>query len=615
MNYILVSISAYILNGIAVLTDKFLLTKKVPHPISYVFYISAISLIVLFALPFVSVVPSISAIILVSVSTLLWTAGAYFLFSALKIGLASRVAPIIGTLTPIFLIVYYSIFEKLISLNQLWGAVIATIGMLVIILNYIKSDKKEAKTNEKKELIFEIFSALLFATSYIILKEVYATTPFLSALVWSRFVLIPVGIIILIIPKLKKLVFASKQDNIKPFSKTGLIFFGGQISGGLSQFLLLFAMSLANPALVNSLQGTQYAFLFVASLALKKRIPKSFNENFSWKIIIQKIIGIFLIGFGLYIMTFAQSTVKKAELNVTFSPRYAEELGLSPRSTFEHIINDLRPAKIRLPVYWDEIQKTATSSLDFSRLDFYVRRAEEKGVKLTLAIGYKVPRYPECFIPEWAHNLSESDFDKSILKEIGVVVNRYKNSPALDMWQVENEPFFPFGQCSRPISTGRLKSEIHKVHELDKTHPVMITESGEFGFWSITPQETDVLGVSLYRRQLSPYISWFKSPLPPFFYEAKTNLFKFFHGQNKEVVVSELQTEPWANDPLLKTGVSYQLKVMPVSDIKDNIEFSKNAGFNSIYLWGVEWWYYIAEKGHPEYLNAAIQIFREEKEL
>jgi len=612
MSYILAAISAYILNGIAVLTDKFLLTKKVPHPISYVFYISVVSLIALVLLPFAPTIPSVSVIVLVSVSTLLWTTGAYFLFSAIKIGLVSRVAPIIGTLTPIFLIFYYSIFEQSISLNQMWGAIISTIGMFILVLNYIKSDREKAKINEKKEFIFELLSALLFAISYILLKEAYVTTPFLSTLVWSRFILIPVGAAILIIPTLRKHVFASKRDNIKPFSKTGVIFFGGQISGGASQLLLLFAISLANPALVSSLQGTQYAFLFLASLALKKKFPKSFDENFSWKIVLQKTIGVFLIGLGLYVMAFAQSTVKKAELGVTFSPRYAQELGLEPRSLFEKIINDLRPQKIRIPIYWDEIQKTEFGAPDFSSIDFYVQRAEEKNIKLILAIGYKVPRYPECFIPYWAQGLHEKKFDEGLFNEIRLIVNRYKNSSAIETWQVENEPFFPFGQCSYPISTSRLRSEINEVKKIDQNHPVMITESGEFGLWLIAPKETDILGISLYRRQLSPYISWFKSPLPPFFYQAKTVIFNLFH-KDKKILVSELQMEPWANEPLTATDISYQLKVMPVSDIKNNIKFSKEAGFDEIYLWGVEWWYYIADKGHAEYLNTAISAFEEER--
>ncbi len=612
MSYVLISLLAYVLNGVAVLTDKFLLTKKIPHPISYVFYISAISLVVLFALPFAPV-PGASVMILISISTLLWTAGAYFLFSALKTGLASRVAPIIGTLTPIFLIVYYSFLETSISLNQTWGAIIATLGMTILILHDIRHGGRREKTEERKELILEIASALLFAASYVILKEAYETISFLSALVWSRFILIPIGITILVIPSLKKHIFASKEDAIKPFSKTGLIFFFGQLSGGLSQILILFSISLANPALVNSLQGTQYAFLFLVSLCLKKKFPKSFNENYSWKIITQKVLGILLIAMGLYAMTFTESKVKKVELGITFSPRYAEELHMNPRSLFERVIQDLHPQKIRIPVYWDEIQPNATSSPNFSHLDFYVRRAEEKGVKLILALGYKVPRYPECFIPPWAERLKEKDFNAALLREIGMVVERYKHSPAIKAWQVENEPFFPFGQCSPSISGDRLKLEINEARKRDPLHPVMITESGEFGFWPITPQNVDILGISLYRRQLSPYIPWFKSPLPPLFYEIKAKMFKFLHGRNKNVIVSELQMEPWANDPLTETSIPYQIRVMPLKDMGNNIQFSKDAGFREVYSWGVEWWYYMEKQGHPEYLNTAIQLFQHEK--
>jgi len=43
---------------------------------------------------------------------------------------------------------------------------------------------------------------------------------------------------------------------------------------------------------------------------------------------------------------------------------------------------------------------------------------------------------------------------------------------------------------------------------------------------------------------------------------------------------------------------------------KNNITYSKRAGFPDIYLWGVEWWYWEKEvNGDPALWNEAKKLF------
>ena len=608
MTFLPVSIIAYILNGASILANKFLVTKKIPHPLSFVFYISISSLIILVAIPFTKH-PDPYTFFVLSVSTILWTIGAYYLFSALKIGLASRVAPIIGTLQPIFLIVYYYIFTHSLSLNDVWGAMLCTFGLAVLILPYLHHHLENLeRRNRTHELIYEIASAFFFAVSYIVLKEAYNHTNFLTGLVWGRLILIPICGFILLLPFLRKLVFASHTDQIDFKSKTGALFIFSQISGGVSQFMITFAITLANPALVNSMQGVQYIFLFIGSLFLSKKFSHVFDEKYSKKIIIQKIFGILLIGLGLFVMAFARTGTKNATLGVTYSPRYAAELGLDPKETFISMLNDLNPKTVRLPVYWD-LTEPQKDSFDFSDTDYYVKQLEARHIKYVLVVGLKVPRYPECYIPSWAANLSNNEINQAVSKEVGKIVERYRSSPSLEVWQVENEPLFPFGTCP-PIGLARTKEEISLVRFLDPNHPVMITESGEFGLWLTSASSADIVGTTLYRRQLAPYATWFKSPLPPVFYQLKGMIVHLFYPKTK-IYVSELQEEPWANMPITQTSLQYQTAAFPLGDLEDNINFSKEAGFDTIYAWGVEWWYYLKAHNHPEYLQKAIMIYND----
>lgn len=296
MNHVPFTLFAYLLNASSVLVNKFMLTKTIPNPLVYIFYFSAFSALALVLLPFTHI-PTWEVFILASLSSILWTTGAYFMFKALQIGQVSRVIPVIGTLVPVFLL-GQSIITGNITQREVLAVLVLVTGLICLtILDWKGSIKKS-------EVIYEILAALLFAISYVILREAYLKAEFLTVLVWSRFVILPVSIIILLIPSLKKMVFES--GNGRPafslFSKSGLLFIAGQIAGGASELLITFSISLANPALVNSLQGSQYVFLFVFSLLLGKKYPAVFTEKYTPSKIIPKILGILLIGAGLFIL-------------------------------------------------------------------------------------------------------------------------------------------------------------------------------------------------------------------------------------------------------------------------------------------------------------------------
>lgn len=283
MNHLPFTLTAYFFNALSVLTNKFLLNKAVPDPLVYIFYISLVSLLAVLALPFTNR-PNLEVFALSSLSTLLWTFGAYFMFKALKLGQVSRVIPTIGALIPLILLIFASQTQA-ISVPQSLAVLILVLGMIFLTLSDLGGELNF------REIILEILSATFFALSYILLREAYLKLDFFSVLVWSRLILLPLGALILILPSLRRKIITSSGPKINFLSPTGLIFLGGQISGAISELLLLFSISLANPALVNSLQGTQYVFLLI--FAAEKHPPK---------ILLSKIAGIILIGLGLYLL-------------------------------------------------------------------------------------------------------------------------------------------------------------------------------------------------------------------------------------------------------------------------------------------------------------------------
>ncbi len=301
MSHIPITILAYLFNAFSVTIDKFLLTAKIPQPLSYIFYISLASLLSLLLLPLTHIPPS-SALILASLSTILWTTGAYLMFSALKIGQTTRVIPIIGSLTPVFLFLH-SMLTGNITGSQGQAILILILGMIVLTLPSWKGKVIF------REFSLEFLAALFFAVSYLILRQAYLQTDFLTVFVWSRLILIPLLVGLVLIPITRRLIFLaqSKSVNLLPEHHrhtTGILFIIGQICGGISELLLTYSISLATPALVNSLQGTQYVFLLLLTFFLAKKYPTIFKDRGTTWSVILKITGIIFIALGLYDLAF-----------------------------------------------------------------------------------------------------------------------------------------------------------------------------------------------------------------------------------------------------------------------------------------------------------------------
>lgn len=223
------------------------------------------------------------------------------MYKALIVGLVTRVIPIIGALVPIMLLLYGAYTGAITSI-QMIAVVILIFGILFLTLFEWKGKI------HPKELPYEIISALLFAIAYTFLRFAYLQDNFLTVFIWSRIILIPLAIVILLLPKTRTIVLGTARQQFKLRSQSGLIFLVGQAAGGMSELLLIFSVYLANPALVNSLQGSQYIFLFIASIFLARRFPHIFAERHQRWAVISKVCGIICVVIGLYIMAFANGS-------------------------------------------------------------------------------------------------------------------------------------------------------------------------------------------------------------------------------------------------------------------------------------------------------------------
>ncbi len=302
----------------------------------------------------------------------------------------------------------------------------------------------------------------------------------------------------------------------------------------------------------------------------------------------------------------------KVNFGVTFSNYYATELGLDWKETYLAILDDLDVRNIRLAAYWSEIEPE-DNAFNFESLDFEVNEAAARNAKIILVVGQKVPRWPECFIPSWARE--HENYRGELLEYVGTVVTRYKDVPNIVYWQIENEPFLArFGDCAI-FEIEALDEEIALVKSLD-SRPILVTDSGELGDWVRARERGDVFGTTMYRDVWFRRTIRFRYPLPPTWFQFKDFVSRAFSDADstQKVIVVEMQAEAWAKDPIPYISLDEQLKHMNFEGLKENIIYSKKAGFPDIYLWGVEWWYYLKEvHGMPEFWDYAKTLFQKQE--
>ncbi len=293
-------------------------------------------------------------------------------------------------------------------------------------------------------------------------------------------------------------------------------------------------------------------------------------------------------------------------LGVTFSKPYAESLGLDWKQAYTATLDDLGVRYYRIPAYWDDIEPQQ-DQWNFANIDWQIAEASKRHAKIILAVGRKLPRWPECHAPSWTAGMKESLVQARIMTMVQKVVRRYSTNPTIVMWQVENEPFFQFGNCPPP-DREFLKREVAMVRSLD-SRQIMITESGELSSWLDVVGIADVLGISTYRTVWDKYIGYFYWPITPRYYAEK---FQVISSLVERAIISEMQAEPWLPNGVAGLSVDEQLRLMDPTKLAENISFARKTGFREAYLWGVEWWYWLkVTKGHPEMWDEGKRQFKE----
>ena len=304
------------------------------------------------------------------------------------------------------------------------------------------------------------------------------------------------------------------------------------------------------------------------------------------------------------------------KVGATFIPNYARYFGLEPQKTFMAMIDELGIRQFRLVSYWSDIE-SEQGIYDFTELDWQFEMAERYGAEISLAIGLRQPRWPECHMPKWAEPLPMTEWEPKLNDFMKITMERYKDSPSLASYQLENEFFLDvFGICP-DHSRERLVREFEFVKTVDNTKPIVISRSNNAIGLPIGDPRPDQFAISVYKRVWDKTLTkrYIEYPFPSWFYASLAGGGKILTG--KDMIIHELQTEAWLPD----TGefmmndidsIPEQNKSLNAERLVDRIRYGEQTGMKEMDLWGVEWWYWRKSvAGDPSLWNTAqIELAR-----
>lgn len=284
---------------------------------------------------------------------------------------------------------------------------------------------------------------------------------------------------------------------------------------------------------------------------------------------------------------------KPFTVGASFVPDYARYLGVEPEETMDAILG-LGVKKLRLVSYWSKYEPVE-GQYDFTELDWQFRKAEAAGAQVSLSLGLRQPRWPECHAPTWVDDSQpSSQWQPQLERFMTEVVNRYKTSPALESYQIENEFFLKgFGICTN-FERERLVSEYRLVKRLDPNHQIIINRSNNGIGIPIYDPKPDTYGISIYKRVWDAGLAkrYLEYPFPAWYYGFLAGAQKLNDG--RDMIIHEMQAEAWAPNgrELPEISLEEQNKSFNADRFQKRFDLAEDTGMRDAYMWGAEYWYY-----------------------
>ena len=323
-SWVLIAVIAYFFHAATSIIDKFLLEKRISRPSTYAFWVGIFGIFALLLTPFGFFTPALKELLLAIFSGFLSVLAFYSFFVILQKSEASRIAPVIGGFSPIFVLLLSRIFlgeslewmEFAAFLFLIAGGVLISFAIRVDGIHPVKSQTPEAsadpqagrtsngvhiqKPETQKIFFVTMLSAFLFALTYVLFKAATNHTPFINAFIWSRLGGFAAAFLFLFTKASRSDILNSPR--LQALTSTGALFMLNKFLGAAGFFLLDYAISIGRVSIINAMQGVEYTFIFIFAVILSRKYPNILREDFGRLAFYQKSIGIALVVLGLALL-------------------------------------------------------------------------------------------------------------------------------------------------------------------------------------------------------------------------------------------------------------------------------------------------------------------------
>jgi drug/metabolite transporter (DMT)-like permease len=294
MSWFIFALLGYFLYSLVTISNKFLLRQRaMTKPLVFTFWVSLFSIFTFILAPFGLHWPGIGWLIFDISAGLIYFVALWAFYHALDINEASRAASIIGGLTPIFVLAFSCFF---------WGESLGWLQLVAFLLLlaggfWISLEKNQNGFKEKlKGINFIALAIILHAVYYLMLKYLFGYQDFITGFIWSRLGMALAALVVLANPTWRKMIASSARTAT---AGLGYLMVGSKVAAGFGSLFVSLAIAKGNVALVNALQGSEYAFLFLMTILLSRKWPDILREKLNGAIIAQKIVAIIIICVGL----------------------------------------------------------------------------------------------------------------------------------------------------------------------------------------------------------------------------------------------------------------------------------------------------------------------------
>ena len=300
-SWVLIAVVAYFFHAATAIIDKFLLEKRISRPSTYAFWVGIFGIFALLLTPFGFFIPAPKEFLLATVSGFMSVLAFYSFFVILQKSEASRIAPVIGGFSPVFVLLLSRIFlgESLGWME--FAAFLFLIAGGVLISLAIRVDGVHIQKPETQKIFFiTLLSAFLFALTYVLFKAATNHTPFINAFIWSRLGGFAAALLFLFGKKSRYDILNSPR--LQALTSTGAFFMFNKFLGAAGFFLLDYAISIGRVSIINAMQGVEYTLIFIFAVILSKKYPEILAEDFRRLAFYQKSAGIALVVLGLALL-------------------------------------------------------------------------------------------------------------------------------------------------------------------------------------------------------------------------------------------------------------------------------------------------------------------------